>query len=146
MKIPTRVRYGLRLMIELAAHYGKGPLFLKSIAQSQDISEKYLSQIVIALKVAHLVDGLRGANGGYLLAKTPAEINVNDIVGVLEGDLDVADDTQDPALCTKASHCVSQEVWHKLGRAMTETLSAITLADLIERRQKQMREVTMYHI
>jgi len=138
MKIPTRVHYGLQFMIELAAHYGSGPQYLKGIADSQDISEKYLSQIVIGLKTARLVNGIRGSKGGYMLAKPPNQINVQNIVDVLDGDLEIVDDSKDPALCSKASHCVSQEVWRKLGRAMAETLSAITLDDLLKQRQEQM--------
>lgn len=146
MKIPTRVRYGLRFMIELAAHYGKEPVFLKNIARSQDISEKYLSQIVIDLKLARLIDGFRGAHGGYVLGKPPAEISVYDIFAVLESDLTLVNSVRNPVLCSKASHCVSQEVWHKLGRVMTETLEAISLANLLERRQEKLSEVTMYYI
>jgi Rrf2 family transcriptional regulator, cysteine metabolism repressor len=145
MKIPTRVHYGLQFMIELAAHHGSGPQYLKGIADSQDISGKYLSQIVISLKTARLVNGIRGSKGGYMLARSPNQINVQDIVDVLEGDLEITDDSKDPALCSKASHCVSQEVWRKLGRAMAETLSAITLDDLLKRRQEQMN-VANYEI
>lgn len=146
MKVSTRVRYGLRFMIELAAHYGNEPVFLKNIAHSQDISEKYLSQIVIDLKTARLIDGFRGAHGGYVLAKTPAEISVYDILAVLEGDLTLVDCTRNRASCTKASYCVSQEVWHKLGRVMTETLAGITLADLLERQKEKSQEFAMYYI
>jgi Rrf2 family protein len=146
MKIPTRVRYGLSFMIELAAHYGKGPIFLKDIARSQEISEKYLSQIVIDLKLARLIDGFRGANGGYVLGKSPAKISVYDIFVVLEGDLMLVNSVRNPVSCSKASHCVSQEVWHKLGQVMKETLAAISLTNLLERRQEKLSEVTMYYI
>ena len=146
MKIPTRVRYGLRFMIELAAHYGKELVFLKNIARSQGISEKYLSQIVIDLKTANLIDGFRGAHGGYVLVRAPAEISVHDIFIVLEGDLTLVDNAQNPALCSKALNCVSQEVWDKLGQVMTGTLKAISLADLLERRQEKSQEFAMYYI
>jgi len=146
MKISTRARYGLRFMIELAAHYGKGPLFLKNIAHSQEISEKYLSQIVIDLKAAHLLIGFRGAHGGYVLAKSPAEINVYDIVNVLEGDMTLVECVRNSAICGLASQCVSQEVWHKLGQVMVETLEAITLADLLKLRQEKSQKEAMYYI
>lgn len=146
MKIPARVRYGLRFMIELAGHYEQGPVFLKNIARSQDISEKYLSQIVVSLKAARLIGGFRGAHGGYVLARVPAEISVYNIFTALEGDLTLMDSVQNPTLRSKAQHCVSQEVWHKLGQTMTDTLVSITLADLLERRQKKLGEVGMYHI
>ena len=146
MKISTRARYGLRFMIELTTYYGKGPLFLKSIARSQEISEKYLSQIVIDLKAAHLLTGSRGAHGGYVLAKTPDEINAYDIVNALEGDLTLIDCIGNSAVCSRSSQCVSQEVWHRLGQAMAESLKAITLADLLKRQQEKSREFVMYYI
>jgi Rrf2 family protein len=146
MKISTRVRYGLRFMVELAAHYGKEPVFLKDIARSQDISEKYLSQIVIELKLARLIDGFRGAHGGYVLAKSPREIRVYDIVVVFEGDLALVECARDPSLCNRAANCIAHEVWHKLGLVMTETLEAITLADLLERQKEKSQEFAMYYI
>jgi Rrf2 family protein len=133
-------------MIELAAHYGKGPLFLKSVARSQEISEKYLSQIVIDLKAAHLLVGFRGAHGGYTLARPPAEINVYDIVSVLEGDMTLVECVGNSAVCDLASQCVSQEVWHKLSQAMVETLGAITLADLLKLRQEKSQKEVLYYI
>jgi Rrf2 family protein len=146
MRISTRARYGLRFTLELAANYGKGPLYLKYVARSQEISEKYLSQIVIDLKAAHLIDGLRGVHGGYVLARAPSEINVYDVVSVLEGDLALVDCTRNSALCTRASHCVTQEVWHKLSQVIMETLEAITLADLLERQREKSQKFAMYYI
>ena len=81
MNISTRTRYGTRLMLELGLNYGKEPLLLREIAASQEISEKYLSQIIIPLKAAGLVNSFRGARGGYILAKPPKQITLNDIVG-----------------------------------------------------------------
>jgi Rrf2 family protein len=146
MKISTRARYGLRFMIELAAYYGKGPLFLKNIAHSQGISEKYLSQIVIDLKAAHLLVGFRGANGGYTLAKSPAEINVYDIVSVLEGDIALVECVRNSEICGLASQCASQEVWRKLGQVIAKTLEAITLADLLKLRQEKTQREVLYYI
>jgi Rrf2 family protein len=146
MRVSTRARYGLRFIVELAGNYGKGPLYLKDIARSQEISEKYLSQIVIDLKTAHLIDGFRGVHGGYVLAKAPAEISVYDVVNILEGDVALVECTRNPAACSRALHCVTQEVWHKLGQVMQETLEAITLADLVERQQEKSREFAMYYI
>jgi Rrf2 family protein len=146
MKISTRVRYGLRFMLELAAHYQKGPIFLKDIARVQDISEKYLSQIAIDLKQAHLIDGFRGVHGGYVLTKAPSKVSVYDIVAVFEGDLAMVECARDPSLCGKASHCIAHEVWHKLSMVMTETLEAMTLSDLLERQKEKMQEAGMYHI
>ncbi len=80
MKLSTRARYGTRLMLKLALRYGKGPVFLKDIARAEEISEKYLSQIIIPLKGAGLVRAFRGAHGGYTLARAPDRIKLKDIV------------------------------------------------------------------
>lgn len=146
MKISTRVRYGLRLVLELAANYGKGPMFLKDIARSQEISEKYLSQIAIDLKMAHLIDGFRGMHGGYVLIKKPSEIKVYDIMVVFEGDLILVDCIRNPAACKRVSNCVSKEVWQELGQMMTKTLTGITLADLLERQSRKTQKNVMYYI
>ncbi len=146
MKISMRSRYGLRLMIELASNYGKGSLFLKSIARSQAISEKFLSQIVIDLKAARLITGIRGAHGGYTLAKAPAEISVYDIVSVLESDLTLVECTKNPASCSRAAQCVSQGVWDKLGNTIASTLQEINLADLVEQLREKSQETVMYYI
>ena len=85
MRTSTRSRYGVRLMLELALSHGKGPIFLKDIARRQEISDKYLSQIIIPLKSAGLVSSHRGAHGGYVLQREPARITIREIVEVLEG-------------------------------------------------------------
>src|SRR5512138_597369 len=127
MRISTRARYGLRLMLELALQHGKGPIFLKDIARSQDISEKYLSQIIIPLKASGLVTSFRGAHGGYILQGDPAGITVRQIVEVLEGDLSLVECVTNPASCDRAAQCVTQDVWCRVSQAMSETLEGLTL-------------------
>jgi Rrf2 family protein len=146
MRISTRARYGLRFMVELAANSGKGPLYLKDIAHSQEISEKYLGQIAIDLKAAHLIDGFRGVHGGYVLAKNPSEITVYDVVRILEDGLTLVDYTKNQSLCSRAGRCITQEVWNELGEVIAKTLEAITLADLLERQREKSREFVMYYI
>lgn len=146
MKVSMRARYGLRLMIELAAHDGNGPLFLKNIARSQEISGKYLSQIVIDLKAAKLISATRGAHGGYMLARPPMDITAYDVLAALEGDLTLVECTRNPNRCRRASLCVSQGVWEKLGQAMTETLRQIRLSDLVEQLREKSKETVMYYI
>jgi Rrf2 family protein len=118
-------------MLELALHYGQGPIFLKDIARSQEISEKYLSQIIIPLKARGLVNSFRGAHGGYVLHREPAQVNLREIVEVLEGDFSLVECVTDPKVCDRASQCVTQSVWCRVGQAIASTLSAITLADLV---------------
>ena len=107
MKISTRSRYGLRFMLELAAGYGKRPLYLKDIAHSQEISEKYLTQIVVDLKATLIIDGFRGVHGDYVLAKAPSKITAYDLVSVLEGDLALVECARNPTSCTRTIHCVN---------------------------------------
>jgi len=85
MKLSTKGRYGVRLMLDLAAHYGERPVLLKEISQREDISEKYLWHLITPLKSAGLIHATRGAHGGYELAKAPSEITVKDVFEVVEG-------------------------------------------------------------
>lgn len=131
MKLSTRARYGVRLMVALAVNYGKGPVFLKDIARGEEISEKYLSLIIIPLRTAGLVNSTRGAYGGYNLARDPAQINLKDILDVLEGESCLVDCVRDPSLCTRVSTCVSREIWTLLGGKISEVLVSINLQDLV---------------
>jgi Rrf2 family protein len=131
MKLSTRARYGVRLMLALAVNYGKGPVFLKDIARGEDISEKYLSLIIIPLRTAGLVNSTRGAYGGYQLARDPAQINLKDILDILEGESCLVDCVRDPSLCSRVSTCVSREIWTLLGGKISEVLVSINLQDLV---------------
>ncbi|HNZ64297.1 MAG TPA: Rrf2 family transcriptional regulator [Smithella sp.] len=134
MKLSTRSRYGLRLMLVLARNYGKGNTFLKDIAREEDISEKYLSLIIIPLKGVGLVNSVRGASGGYTLARDPSQITLKDIVDVLEGDC-LVDCLKDPKSCSRVSTCASHDIWAMLGGKISETLSGITLEQLVRMNQ-----------
>ncbi|MFA5284396.1 MAG: Rrf2 family transcriptional regulator, partial [Smithellaceae bacterium] len=97
MKLSTRTRYGVRLMTVLAQNYGKGPVFLKDIAKGENISEKYLSLIIIPLRGVGLINSVRGAHGGYNLSKEPSQITLKEIVDVLEGDCSLVDCVKNPS-------------------------------------------------
>jgi Rrf2 family protein len=116
-------------MMALARNYGKGPIDLKDIAREEEISERYLGQIIIPLRGAGLVLSSRGAHGGYILAREPSEINLREIVGLLEGDCLVRC-IKDPSSCSRVPTCASRDVWMLLGGRISETLSSVTLADL----------------
>lgn len=135
MKISTRGRYGVRLMLELAAHYGEGILLLKNIAEHQQISEKYLWQMINPLKAAGLITSVRGAKGGYTLAKPPSAITMKDIMSVLEGSLCLVDCVDNPAACERSPSCVSRDLWGEASRIFTSKLEAVTLADMLERQR-----------
>jgi len=121
-------------MLVLARNYGKGNTFLKEIAREEDISEKYLSLIIIPLKGVGLVNSVRGASGGYTLARDPAQITLKDIVDVLEGDC-LVDCLKDPKSCSRVSTCASHDIWAMLGGKISETLSGITLEQLVRMNQ-----------
>jgi Rrf2 family protein len=146
MKISTRARYGLRLMVDLAVKHGKGPILLKDVSRSQEISEKYLSQIIIPLKTAGLVKSFRGAHGGYTLQRDPTKINLLQVVSALEGDLSLVECVASPAACSRTDICVTQEVWHQVSRAMIDTLERITLADLATRLNALPKNAPTYSI
>jgi Rrf2 family protein len=146
MKLSTRARYGVRLMIALAVNHGQGPVFLKDIAKGENISEKYLSIIMIPLRSAGLVNSIRGANGGYTLAKDPSQISMKDVVDVLEGDSCLVDCVKDPSACPRVPICVSRDVWAMIDGKISETLSGITLDALIKMKQEKSEQAIMHNI
>ncbi|NLA75048.1 MAG: Rrf2 family transcriptional regulator [Deltaproteobacteria bacterium] len=146
MKLSTRVRYGVRLMVELAERYGQGPVFLKEIAAELGLSEKYLSLIVIPLRSAGLLYSARGASGGYSLARDPREISLREVVGALEGELCLVDCVRDPSTCDRTSHCPSREVWEKVGDRISEALSQATLAQMAYDSQEKRNKAVNYEI
>src|SRR5512139_1822464 len=127
MKISTKVRYGVRAMLELASHYGKGPIDLKAIAKKEDISLKYLEQVVIPLRTAGLVKSVRGSKGGYSLAKSPSEISLKDVIEVLEGPIRLVDCLADPKICRKIQSCVTREIWNEATDAINRVFGSVTL-------------------
>ncbi|OHD07278.1 MAG: hypothetical protein A2Y34_07160 [Spirochaetes bacterium GWC1_27_15] len=144
MKLSTRSRYGVRLMFELAVNYNKGAMQLNDISSKEEISEKYLSQIVIQLRLSGLINSIRGSQGGYLLAKRPEEITIKDIVESLEGGLDIVDCVEDQTTCKRSTICVTQMVWKKLSATIKETLNSIKLSDLVEWDKSRKQELTYF--
>ena len=137
MKISTRGRYALRLMLDLAV-YGDGtPVSLRDVAKRQAISDKYLEQIVTPLSRVGLVRSVRGAGGGYLLTRSPAEYTVGDILRPLEGDLAPVECATDAEYCHRCNECVTVALWQEIHKAVSQVVDNTTLADLMER-QKQM--------
>ena len=133
MKISTRSRYGLRLLMELAAHSGSKPEFLNEIAQNQGISEKYLSKLVIPLRGAGLIQSERGAHGGYALAKPADSITLGQIVDALEGGLSLIDCAANQKACDRSAACVARGVWAGMEKAMRDYCESITLGDIVRR-------------
>lgn len=132
MRLSTRSRYGTRLVLDMARHYQQGPIQLGAIARRQNISVKYLEQIIIPLKRSNYVTSVRGAKGGHLLAKAPEEITVGEIVALLEKDTDLTECSQHPEVCERSQTCITRLLWKEACEAMYERLDAITLADLLK--------------
>ena len=133
MKISTKGRYALRMMLDLAEHREQGFVSLKEIAARQDISKKYLEQIVAVLNRPDFLKTNRGYQGGYRLAKTPDQYTVGDILRLTEGGLaPVACLEEEPNTCPRAASCATLPVWAGLYKAINTYLDSITLQDLLE--------------
>jgi len=133
MKLSSRSRYGLRAILDLALEYGGGPLQIKTIAKREDISNKYLEQLMTILKTAGLVRSLRGPRGGYLLSKPPNEVRLSEVFTVLEGPLVTVECLQHPEFCPRCAECITRQVWAQIQDAMLGVLESITLQDLVDR-------------
>ena len=140
MRVSTRLRYGLRLMVFLARHHGAGPVALKDAAGNEDISGKYLSLIAMSLRSAGLIQSTRGAGGGYALAREPEAITVADIAVVLEGECGVVNCVQNPATCPRFATCPTRRVWCILDRKIGEALASISLASLASASEEENAE------
>jgi Rrf2 family protein len=132
MKLSTRSRYGVRMMYELAVNYGKDPVILKDIAARQDISEKYLSKLIIPLKGARLVNSSRGSHGGYLLARDPSKITLREIVEILEGDITPVECVKNKAICGRSGSCPTRDIWCRLDSSIAGFLDGITLDAIVK--------------
>ncbi len=146
MKLSTRARYGVRLMVALAFNYDKGPVFLKDVAKGENISEKYLSLIVIPLRRIGIVNSIRGAHGGYLLAKDPSQITMKEIIDVLEGDCSLVDCVRNPSTCPRVPICASHDIWEIIGGKISETLNSVTLDMLVKMNQEKAQKTMMHNI
>jgi len=145
VKLSTKGRYGVRLMLDLALHAGDGPVALKDIAARQDISEKYLSNLIPLLKNAGFVHSVRGSQGGYTLARPPRELTLKDILLVLEGSMCLVECAEKPLLCQRSEDCLMRDVWCEVTGKMFEALESYTLEALTER-QKLKTKVLSYSI
>ena len=137
MKISTKGRYGLRILIDLAMHDPGKPRMLKDIAQSQQISEKYISRLVVDLRRAKLVRSVRGVNGGFHLAKLPEEITLLEILETMEGPLSVVDCVRSPEKCKRENLCPARDIWRKLNDGIREQTRRITLDDILNAYRKR---------
>jgi len=131
VKLSTRSRYGTRLILDLAEHYGKGFIQLHEIAKRQGISLKYLEQIIIPLRKAGYVKSTRGAGGGYKLAKAPEKISVGEIVTLLEGSDQLTECSTRPETCERSEECLTRSLWIETAASMYGKLNSVTLSDVL---------------
>jgi Rrf2 family protein len=138
MRVSTRGRYGLRAMLELARSFGDAPVVMADLAQREGLSRKYLHTLLTGLKAAGLARSVRGAGGGFVLARDPSEIKLKEILHALEGSLCLVDCVEDERTCDRANGCTARGVWQELSGAIENVLEDLTLADVIatERERK----------
>lgn len=132
MKLSTRPRYALRLMLEVARRAGEGPVSLAEVSRQTHLSRPYLEQLALALRNARLVKGVCGKGGGYLLSRTPGEITVREILEAVMGPIAIVECVDDPASCMLAEFCECRPVYGLINQRIVEALSGFTLADLLD--------------
>jgi Rrf2 family protein len=133
MRLSTRTRYGIRAILEVAENWGRGPLKLKTIAERQEISAKYLEQLMAILKSAGLVRSVRGARGGYVLARPAKEIKMSEVFRCLEGPVVTVECLDDKSYCKRTTDCVSRQLWAKVQKAIMNALENVALQDLVDK-------------
>src|SRR5512136_3365708 len=137
MKLSTKIRYGSRAMVELASHYGEGAIELKEIAKKENISPKYLEQVIVPLRTAGLVKSVRGSKGGYTLARPPSDISLREIFEGLEGPVNLVDCLVDPEACQRTSTCVTREIWKEVSDLIEKVFGSVTLEEMVNRKRKK---------
>ena len=141
MKLSTKGRYGLRALIDLAQNGGEQPVSITSISTRQDISERYLEQLMSMLKKAGIVRSVRGAGGGYVLVKRLEDISVGDVLRALEGSLEPVDcaGLEPNGGCSVSASCVTKYVWKKINDSINQTVDEIKLDQLVKENGKNCR-------
>ena len=139
MKISTKGRYGLTIVVELGSKFGEGPVPLRKIAEEQNLSEAYLEQLIPPLRNSGIVKSVRGAYGGYMLAKPPTEITAGDVIRILEGPIQVVEGLE-------GSDIPQQELWKRIGEAVRSVLDTTTIEDLMKSGEKDDRDSYMFYI
>jgi Rrf2 family protein len=142
IRLSTKGRYGTRLMINLAQHYGNGnrTVILKDVSTDEAISIRYLEQIIIPLKINRLVKSVRGAGGGYAIARRPEEIKLSEILHALEGSCCLVECMEDPDFCDRIETCPTYDVWKGASELLKSYFGNISLRDLVEIADKKKKK------
>ncbi len=139
IRLSTKGRYGTRSMLELALRRGSGPVLIKQVAAAQEIPVKYLEHVLTLLRVAGLVKAFRGPRGGYVLARDPAEITLNQMLTALEGPVSLVHCQEMPEECARSKTCVTQDIWTDISTRMTDFMDGITLEDIVGMHHKKVK-------
>jgi Rrf2 family protein len=139
IKLSTKGRYGTRLMVNLAQHYRESQetVILKSVADEEGISIRYLEQIVIPLKISKLVKSIRGAGGGYTLSRPPKDIMLCDILHALEGTCSLVECVEDESVCSKVPLCGTHDIWKTATLLLKDYFDSVSLQDVVEVTEKK---------
>ena len=147
MKLSTRIRYAMRLLVDLALHYSEQPVPLKDIARRQEISLYYLQHLITPLITGGIVLTARGTGGGVSLSCLPEKIRLSEVVRLLEGPIAPVGCVTNPGICARSSSCVTRDVWCDMKRAIDGVLEFTTLQDLVERQKsKEQQEQAVYSL
>ena len=145
MRMSTKGRYGLRIMLELAVKHGQGPVMVETISSAQGISANYIHLLAGSLKSAGLVRSVRGPRGGYMLAREPSIITALEVVVAAEGET-LVECLAVPSSCKQSAACVTRELWGEVEEAMKNALERHSLDDLARKQQAMAGEAPMYYI
>lgn len=145
MKITSKSRYGLRLLLDVALHEEQGPVISSDVAQRQQIPLPYLKHLIAYLVSGGILRSVRGANGGLLLRKPPEEMNVREVIRLLEGPVSTVECVNDPSVCEQSPYCVARDLWTEVERAMEEVLETTTLRDLMNGQCDKERRARIAH-
>jgi Rrf2 family cysteine metabolism transcriptional repressor len=147
MKLSTRTRYGTRALLELALRQGDGPIFLKDIAQQQQISLPYLEHLIAPLIAGGIIRSTKGPKGGISLARKTRDIKLIEITQLLEGSVAPVECIDNPEACKRSEFCATRDIWSQLKEVIDGVLESTTLQDLVERQKsKGQKELSMYYI
>lgn len=131
MKLSTKGRYGVKAMVDLAIHYGGDPVSIKSISERQNISEYYLEQLFAPLRKANLINSIRGAQGGYILSRSPKDISIAEIMEVLEGPIEISNCLEEKS-CNNVDCCATRLLWAKIKNSIDSVTKSTTLQDILD--------------
>jgi len=135
VRLSTKGRYATRAMLDLAVHYGGGPINVRDISCRQEISGRYLEQLLTPLRAAGLVRTTRGPHGGFTLARPPSGIRLIEIIQIMEGSTAPVECIDDAGTCPRSESCVTRGVWEEVRNATDQVLKSTTLQDLLERQE-----------